>query len=1347
MPALLGSHLAQTGSLVSFEDSFTEDARRQGGGDDQDKFTPNPSTRGTGKPGHQKKQILFIDAAVPSCESLISGTLQGVETVVLHPREEGVGQIGAVLAGRSGLQSLHIVSHGSPGSIQLGSTKLNGDTIHTYANQLQQWAEALAGTDILIYGCSVAAGAGSAFLEELHRLTGANIAASATPTGSAAKGGDWNLEVRIGEITTGKAFEPAVLRDYTGIFNEDPLLLNPIADLSVTKNVPINYSIASAFSDPENDPIQYYATLANGNPLPTWLHFDSSTGTFSGTPGNANIGTIAVKVCATNSGGFSASGASDTFNLTVSNFAPATASPIADQTATAGTLFNFIIPGNTFSDADSDPLSYTATLANGNPLPSWLNFSNGTFSGNPGNSDAGTISVKVIASDTSNSSVSDIFNLTVQSSNPPALANLIPDQIARKGANYKFDINNIFSNGTNYSATLANGSPLPGWLSFSSYNLTFSGTPPTGETGTYSIKVSAQDGFGNPITDIFNLTVANSEPVLVNPIADQITRRGLSLSSSTNPFNFSIGNAFSDADNDQLHYTATLADGSPLPVWLSFNQDYGTFSGTPRDIDVGTISIKVTASDSPNAGAGAGVSDIFNLTVANSEPVLVNPIADQITRRGLSLSSSTNPFNFSIGSAFSDADNDQLHYTATLADGSPLPVWLSFNQDYGTFSGTPRDIDVGTISIKVTASDSPNAGAGAGVSDIFNLTVANSEPVLVNPIADQITRRGLSLSSSTNPFNFSIGSAFSDADNDQLHYTATLADGSPLPVWLSFNQDYGTFSGTPRDIDVGTISIKVTASDSPNAGAGAGVSDIFNLTVANSEPVLVNPIADQITRRGLSLSSSTNPFNFSIGSAFSDADNDQLHYTATLADGSPLPVWLSFNQDYGTFSGTPRDIDVGTISIKVTASDSPNAGAGAGVSDIFNLTVANSEPVLVNPIADQITRRGLSLSSSTNPFNFSIGSAFSDADNDQLHYTATLADGSPLPVWLSFNQDYGTFSGTPRDIDVGTISIKVTASDSPNAGAGAGVSDIFNLTVANSEPTVANPIPNQIAIVQAPFNYSIANTFSDADSDPLYYSATLADGSPLPGWLHFDSYSRSLTGTPGGGNTGTISVKVTASDSAYGPAGAGVSDTFDLTVASTAPPVVNPIADQTVKAGAPFDLSIGSAFNTSGGPLYYSATLANGNPLPYWLGFDSYTGTFHSTSNNWEGIGTTSIKVTASYGSPASPSASDIFDLTLTDSPPAVVNPIADLALKAGAPFDLSIGSAFNTSGGPLYYSATLANGNPLPYWLGFDSNTGTFHSTSNNWEGIGTTSIKVTASYGSPASPSASDIFDLTLT
>src|SRR3712207_6866715 len=47
------------------------------------------------------------------------------------------------------------------------------------------------------------------------------------------------------------------------------------------------------------------------------------------------------------------------------------------STATTGTAFAFVVPANTFSDADNDDLTLTATLANGNALPTWLTF-NGT---------------------------------------------------------------------------------------------------------------------------------------------------------------------------------------------------------------------------------------------------------------------------------------------------------------------------------------------------------------------------------------------------------------------------------------------------------------------------------------------------------------------------------------------------------------------------------------------------------------------------------------------------------------------------------------------------------------------------------------------------------------------------------------------------------------------------------------------------------------------------------------------------------------------------------------------------------------------------------------------------------
>jgi Ca2+-binding RTX toxin-like protein len=71
-------------------------------------------------------------------------------------------------------------------------------------------------------------------------------------------------------------------------------------------------------------------------------------------------------------------------------------------------------------------------------------------------------------------------------------------------------------------------------------------------------------------------------------------------------------NTFSDPDGDSLALTATLANGDPLPPWLSFNSSTQTFSGTPPHDFNGSIDLKVTASDGTLA-----TSDNFKLTITD----------------------------------------------------------------------------------------------------------------------------------------------------------------------------------------------------------------------------------------------------------------------------------------------------------------------------------------------------------------------------------------------------------------------------------------------------------------------------------------------------------------------------------------------------------------------------------------------------------------------------------------------------------------------------------------------------------------------------------------------------------
>jgi ELWxxDGT repeat protein len=109
------------------------------------------------------------------------------------------------------------------------------------------------------------------------------------------------------------------------------------------------------------------------------------------------------------------------FGTIVPNTSPTLGTPLADQSATAGTAFSFTVPAGTFADADAtDWLTLSATLADGGALPAWLSFAPATltFSGTPPRN-AASLDVRVTATDSRLASVSDSFLLTVTTPRQP----------------------------------------------------------------------------------------------------------------------------------------------------------------------------------------------------------------------------------------------------------------------------------------------------------------------------------------------------------------------------------------------------------------------------------------------------------------------------------------------------------------------------------------------------------------------------------------------------------------------------------------------------------------------------------------------------------------------------------------------------------------------------------------------------------------------------------------------------------------------------------------------------------------------------------------------------------------
>ncbi len=82
-------------------------------------------------------------------------------------------------------------------------------------------------------------------------------------------------------------------------------------------------------------------------------------------------------------------------------------------------------------------------------------------------------------------------------------------------------------------------------------------------------------------------------------------------------------------------------------------------------------------------------------------------------------------------------------------------------------------------------------------------------------------------------------------------------------------------------------------------------------------------------------------------------------------------------------------------------------------------------------------------------------------------------------------------------------------------------------------PELDHQLTDGTGTVTEVFRYIFSeDTFSDPNSgDTLTYSATLADGSELPGWLNFVPQQRMFIGTPDHGDVGDVDVNVTATDS------------------------------------------------------------------------------------------------------------------------------------------------------------------------------------------------------------------------
>ena len=314
-------------------------------------------------PAPSPTQIAFVSSTLQDAQGLAASLGPQVEVVILDPARDSLTQIRDALDGRQDVTALHLFTHGSSGSLDLGGSVLDPLSAGFDAQRpllAEIGTHLAAGADLLVYGCDFGQGErGQAAMQALSQaLGGADVAASVDATGASALGGDWTLEARTGAIETATLAADG----WSGLLTT--FQANERESLTITR------SQYQSLFDAILGTISSESYSATG--LPTGLSINSSTGTISGTvsalalENHGNDPTFDVVVTKsyrlldlplvplTKQAAFV---------IEVADAAPAVSAPSATQPlAEDGSLGFSSAAGNAISVSDPDDSSLTVTL-------------------------------------------------------------------------------------------------------------------------------------------------------------------------------------------------------------------------------------------------------------------------------------------------------------------------------------------------------------------------------------------------------------------------------------------------------------------------------------------------------------------------------------------------------------------------------------------------------------------------------------------------------------------------------------------------------------------------------------------------------------------------------------------------------------------------------------------------------------------------------------------------------------------------------------------------------------------------------------------------------------------------
>ena len=689
---------------------------------------------------------------------------------------------------------------GSRATVTIGNVRTNANAVPAFTGSLFYTRPENAGAEKTAAGTAVATVAATdADMDDIVNYsirTGADSALLAIGEANGvirlSREVNLNHEVRDTYTVTVQAednFGSFVTRaatvSITGI-NEAPEFPEQKSVQTATAGTESTITLTAA-TDPENDGLQYQASLGSGADLPDWLRLDSATGQFT-VDAAAAAGLYQIRAKAVETGNSpNLESAERSFTLVVMASGSANSPPnldradldhaldenTGDEKTAAGTAIGQIVAND---DNVTDVLLYSLTGTDAAPfqideISGQITLKEDTAFDHE-NQDLYVF--MVVVNDGNGGLVSGNVTVSINNLNEAPEIAAIASQLVIKGVAKTFVL--PAATDPEGDSLVYTASSPGGWLTFTPASRVFevaAGAP----LGTHVVTLTATETGNSPNLSSerpFVIRVQSSDNVNRSPVFPDRIRLELpeNTGSSATAAGATVGVVMAaDAENDSLTYAISGADAAPFGI----DPASGTITvatETAFDREFKDSYVFTATADDGNGGIGLGEVMVAIVDV-NEPPTLAQAAAQQLTRGAVR--------TFTVSMAV-DPEGDRLVHTATAPGG-----WLTFTPVPATrvvVFNVAADAPLGEYAITLTATEtgrSPNLS----VEMTFALRVQASPGENATPVFSGATDFELPESAGAEtPAGTLVGVVTaSDAEGDAIAYSVVASeDAAPFGI-------------------------------------------------------------------------------------------------------------------------------------------------------------------------------------------------------------------------------------------------------------------------------------------------------------------------------------------------------------------------------------------------------------------------------------------------------------------------------------------------------------------------------------------------------------------------------------